>query len=129
MAGASGSVVLRNGSAFAGRKIDDGFAVVSTNQVPNVPISLQTNLIGRTDDNGMLMISPLMSYQENLVSINTMQLPPDIRADRVDAQVATRAGSGALVKFDLHQVRAATVILHGRDGGPLPLGEIGRAHV
>src|SRR3546814_19862152 len=70
----------------------------------------------------MLMISPLMSYQENLVSINTMQLPPDIRADRVDAQVATRAGSGALVKFDLHQVRAATVILHGRDGGPLPLG-------
>src|SRR3546814_11813623 len=60
-AGASGSVVLMNGSAFAGRKIYDGFAVVSTNQVPNVPVRLQNNLHGRTDNNVMCMNSPLIS--------------------------------------------------------------------
>jgi len=121
-AGASGSLVAMGGDVFAGRKIYDGFAVVSTDHVPDIPVRLQNNPVGKTDSSGMLMVSPLAAYQKNLISINTMQLPADVRADRVDAEVATARGSGALVAFRIRRVRAATLILRGRNGKPLPLG-------
>lgn len=121
-AGASGSVVLMGGGVFAGRKIYDGFAVVSTDHIPDVPVKLQNNPMGKTDSNGMLMISPLNAYQKNLIAIDPMDLPMNMKIDRVDAEVATQAGSGALVTFKIHPVRAATVILHDRAGQPLPVG-------
>ena len=121
-AGAAGSLALMNGRVFAGRRIHDSFAVVSTNGIEGVPVKLQNNPVGETDAGGMLMISPLNSYQKNSISIDPMQLPANVRIDRVDAQVTTQFGSGALVSFDISPAHAATLILHDRDGEALPVG-------
>lgn len=121
-AATSGSVVAMGGGLFAGQKIYDGFAVVSTDNVPDIPVSLQNNPVGKTNADGLLMVSPLGAYQNNLISINTMSLPANYRADRVDAKVATARDSGALVEFHINKVHAATLILRGTDGKPLPVG-------
>jgi outer membrane usher protein len=121
-AGASGSVVLMGGGAFTGRKVQDGFAVVSTSGIPDVPVKLQNNPVGRTGSNGMLMISPLGAYQKNQIAIDTLSLPLNMKIDKVHAEVATPAGAGALVTFDIAPIRAAAVIVQDKAGKPLALG-------
>lgn len=121
-AGASGSIVTLDGGLFAGRKVYDGFAVVSTSGVPDVPVMLENRQIGLTDAKGRLMISPLGAYQKNQISIDALNLPADMKIDRVKANVAPQRGSGAIVKFEMRPVRAATITIHDRAGQPLAVG-------
>ncbi len=120
--GASGSLVAMDGGFFAGRRIYDSFAIVSTDGVPNVPIKLHNSPVGSSDGDGYLLVEPLAAYQKNLISIDPLGLPVNLKIDRVAADVATRELSGALVRFGIRPVRAAAVTLHDRDGRPAPLG-------
>lgn len=55
---------MMGGGLFAAREISNGFAVVSTDGIPDVPIKLQNNVIGSSDDNGLLLVTSLNSYQK-----------------------------------------------------------------
>src|SRR5690606_3227553 len=90
--------------------------------VPNIPVKLHNNLVGRTDEDGLLMIAPLNAYQKNLVSIDPMELPVNVKIDRVAVDVATRERAGALVPFVIAPVRAASLVLHDANGALIPLG-------
>lgn len=120
--GASGSLVAMDGGFFAGRRIYDSFAIVSTDGVPNVPIKLHNSPVGTSDANGYLLVEPLAAYQKNLISIDPLGLPVNLKIDRVAADVATRERAGALLRFGIRPVRAASVTLHDRGGQPAPLG-------
>ncbi len=119
---ANGALVLMGGDLFAARHVNDGFAVVSTEGVADVPVKLENNLVGSTDSHGMLLVSPLNAYQNNRLSIDPMDLPADMRIDRVDALATPTDRAGVLVHFDIAPIRAATVILQNADGSPLALG-------
>ena len=121
-AGTSGALVLMGGDVFAGKYIYDGFAVVSTAGVSDVPVKLHNNPVGRTNDQGMLLVSPLHAYQKNLLTIDPMALPLNVRIDRVAAEIATRDRAGTLVDFVIEPVRAASVILHDNADKYLSLG-------
>ena len=118
----TGSVVLMGGDIFAARRINDGFAVVSTDGVPHIAVNLENNLIGTTDSHGLLLVSPLNSYQNNQLSIDPMNLPADVRIDHVNSSVTPTDRAGTIVHFDITTVRAALVTLHDEKGQPLPLG-------
>ncbi|MEO7067196.1 MAG: fimbria/pilus outer membrane usher protein, partial [Rhodanobacter sp.] len=66
-ASANGAVVLMAGGLFPTRSIYNGFAVVSTDGIANVPVKLENNLIGTTDQHGRLLIAPLNAYQNNKI--------------------------------------------------------------
>lgn len=119
---ANGSLVLMGGHLFAARSIYDGFAVVSTDGIPNVPVKLQNNVVGTTDANGMLLVTPLNSYQNNLISIDPMQLPADMKIDHVNVQAAPADRAGTLVRFGIKPSRSAALELVDQAGKPLPLG-------
>jgi outer membrane usher protein len=121
-AGANGSVVLMGGSLFASRNIYNGFAVVSTDGIANVPVKLENNLVGTTDKRGMLLIAPLNAYQNNKVSIDPMDLPADVHIDRVDMEATPTDRAGTLVRFGITPIRAASITLIDAHGKPLPLG-------
>jgi outer membrane usher protein len=121
-ANATGALVLMGGGVFAARHIDDGFAVISTDGIAHVPVQLENNPIGTTDRRGLLLITPLNAYQNNQVSIDPMDLPPDVRISQVRTQATPGDRTGTLVRFDITPVRAASVILHDADGQPLPVG-------
>lgn len=127
-AGATGSLVFMGGQPFAARRLDDGFAVVSTDGMPNVPVKLENRLVGNTDDKGMLLVTPLQSYQLNQLSIDPMQLPADVRVDRVKTVATPTDRAGTLVEFGIHPVQAAALILVDESGAFLPLGSSVRAN-
>ncbi|SEI64573.1 fimbria/pilus outer membrane usher protein [Frateuria terrea] len=121
-AGGNGALVLMDGHAFAARSIYNGFAVVSTDGIPDVPVKLENNPIGHTDAHGLLLVTPLNAYQNNKLSIDPMQLPADVRVGQIDLQASPTDRAGTLVRFDLEPHRSASVLLRDAAGKPLPLG-------
>jgi outer membrane usher protein len=120
----SGALVFMDRQFFMARRIDDAFAVVSTDGVANVPVLLENRPIGTTNGRGDLLVTPLNAYQRNKLSIDPMKLPVNVDIARVDAEVVPSDRAGTLVKFGIATVRAASVILHGQDGKPVPEGSI-----
>jgi outer membrane usher protein len=127
-AGANGSLVWMAGHLFAARQVTNGFAVVSTNGLPNVPVKLENNLVGATNRDGLLLVTPLNAYQENRLSIDPMSLPADMRINTVNEDAVPTDRAGTLVHFGITPVRAASVILVDATGKPLPLGSTARIH-
>lgn len=121
-ASASGSLVAMAGRTFAARNIDDGFAVVSTDGVAGVPVKLENRLIGVTGDDGLLLVTPLRAWQRNKLSIDPMDLPANVRIDRVETLATPRDRSGIGVDFGIAPVRSAVIVLHDAAGAPLPVG-------
>jgi outer membrane usher protein len=121
-ASAAGSLVWMGGHVFAAREVPDAFAVVSTAGFGGIPVRLENRLIGVTDANGLLLVTPLLSWQRNRLSIDTLDLPAEMRADRVDTWVTPRQNGGLGVSFGLRRTRQATVVLHDPQGAALPPG-------
>lgn len=121
-ASGTGSLVMMGGGLFAARQINDGFAVVSTDGIADVPVLLQNNVIGTTNRRGLLLISPLNAYQENKIAIDPMDLPADLRIDKVAMQATPTDRAGTLVKFDITEARSASVILKDTNNEFIPLG-------
>jgi len=120
-ASAAGSVVWMSGHVFTAREVPDAFAIVSTGW-PDVPVMLENRPIGRTNGHGLLLVTPLLSWQRNRLSIDAMGLPPDVRAERLETFATPRQGAGIGVDFRLRKVQGVSVILHDPRGQPLPPG-------
>ncbi|MFH0130941.1 fimbria/pilus outer membrane usher protein [Variovorax sp. VaC1] len=127
-AGATGSIAFMGGQPFVARRIDDAFAVVSTDGIAGVPVRLENRDIGTTNDKGMLLVAPLRSYQSNQLSIDPMQLPADVKIERVKTVATPSDRSGTLVRFGITPVSAAALLLVDEAGKPLPLGSRVRAN-
>lgn len=125
-ASANGGLVFMGGQTFATRRVDDAFAVVSTDGIAGVPVKLENRPIGTTDSKGMLLVTPLRAYQNNQLAIDPMQLPPDVRLDRVKTLATPTDRAGTLVRFGITPVRAALITLVDAAGKPLPLGSLVR---
>ena len=121
-ASGTGSLVMMGGGLFAARQINDGFAVVSTDGVADVPVLLQNNVIGTTNSRGLLLISPLNAYQDNKIGIDPMDLPADLRIDQVSMSATPTDRAGTLVAFGVTQARSASVILTDSDNKPIEIG-------
>ncbi|MFZ2842975.1 fimbria/pilus outer membrane usher protein [Psychrobacter sp.] len=121
-ASGTGSLVMMGGGLFAARQINDGFAVVSTDGVADVPVLLQNNVIGTTNSRGLLLISPLNAYQDNKIGIDPMDLPADLRIDQVSISATPTDRAGTLVAFGITQAHSASVILIGSDNKPIEIG-------
>lgn len=118
----SGALVFMDSQFFLARRIDDAFAVVSTDGVANVPVLLENRPIGTTNARGDLLITPLNSYQRNKLSIDPLKLPANDDIDRVETEAVPSDRAGTLVKFGIRPVRAASLILHDAAGEPLGVG-------
>ena len=121
-ASGTGSLVMMGGGLFAARQINDGFAVVSTDGIADVPVLLQNNVIGTTNSRGLLLISPLNAYQDNKIGIDPMDLPADLRIDQVSMNATPTDRAGTLVAFGITQARSASVILKDTNNEFIPLG-------
>ena len=121
-ASGTGSLVMMGGGLFAARQINDGFAVVSTDGIADVPVLLQNNVIGTTNRRGLLLISPLNAYQDNKIGIDPMDLPADLRIDQVSMSATPTDRAGTLVAFGITQARSASVILTDSENKPIEIG-------
>jgi outer membrane usher protein len=123
---ASGSVLFMDGHLFGSRRLDNSFAIVSTDGVGGVPVMLENRLVGKTDADGRLLVSPLNAYQNNLLGIDPMKLPSSVRVDRTQAHAVPPDRGGASVRFALANPRAALLVLVDESASPLPVGTVVR---
>lgn len=119
---AAGSVVLMDGHLFAANRINDAFAVISTQGFPDVPVSYENQPVGKTDKDGYLLVSGVSAYYPGSYSINTLDLPADTQIKDTQQRVALRRNSGYLIEFPMEQQRVASVILQDEKGDIIPVG-------
>lgn len=119
--GANGALVFMDGRPFAARQIYDSFALVSTG-VAGVPVLLENRRVGTTDANGHLLVTPLNAYQNNQLAIDVLNLPANLRFERVMTIATPKDRAGTVVSFGIEKLRSALVTLVDAAGQPLPLG-------
>lgn len=121
-ADAVGSLAWFGNDLHALRRVDDAFALVSTNGVADVPVRLENRLVGHTNGHGQLLVTPLRAWQRNLISIDTLGLPVDMLLDSPQRQVVPASGSGARVDFKLQPSHPMRLQLRDMDGRWLAAG-------
>lgn len=121
---AQGAVVLMDNHFFTANKINDAFALISTDGHADVPVNYENQPVGKTNAQGYLLIAGVSAYYPAHYSINTLNLPADTRLKETGRRIALRRQSGFLVEFPLEQSRAASVILYNEQGQPLPLASL-----
>ncbi|WP_322054258.1 fimbria/pilus outer membrane usher protein [Paraburkholderia bannensis] len=124
---ATGAIAVMDGTVAASRTLGDGFALVSTDQVPNVPVLQENRVVGTTNARGYLLVPDLPSYQRNQIAIDTLALPADAQIDTPEQDIAPQRRSGVLVRFGLKQYTGASVSFIDEAGQPLPVGSVATA--
>ena len=120
----SGSLVALDGHVFASRRVHDGFAVISTSGFADVPVRRDNALVGRTNADGLLLVTQLGAYRNNRITIDPFDLPVQTRVDQVEQIVTPTDRAGVKVEFGIRALRSATVVLHDVNGKPVPLGSV-----
>lgn len=119
---ANGGLVLMRGNLYAMRRVDEAFALVTTHGIPNVPVKLENRLVGYTDDDGLLLINRLNSWQRNQLSIDPMQLPVDMLVERTTLDAVPEGRSGMLADFSMRRIVSLQLSLRDENGQPLRAG-------
>ena len=114
------------GQAFASRRINDAFAVVSTASVPRVPVLYENRVLGTTNAKGYLLVPEMRGWQRNRLAIDPDALGAEYRVPQIERFVTPADAEGVLVSFGLARLHPVLAVLLGPDGLPVPAGARGR---
>ena len=121
-AGASGSLGAMDGYVFAANRVTDGFALVSTDGTPGVPITFNHQPVGSTDAQGYLLVPNVPAYYPARYAIDPLSLPADVHTPLLERRAAVARGTGTLVRMPVLRMRTATLTLVDEAGTALPPG-------
>ena len=121
--GVNGAVGRLKGLGFASRRIDQGaFAVVRVGDVADAEVSLSNQVVAKTNSKGLALVTGLLPYQSNELSLDPDNLPLEAEIGGVRATTVPYARSGAYIEFPVIRRRNALVVLTQVDGTPVPAG-------
>jgi outer membrane usher protein len=121
--GANGSLGWLQGLSFASPRIDHGaFAVVHVGDLEDVPVSVSNQITANTDRHGLALVTGLLPYQVNQLTISPDELPLGVEIGGVRESVVPYARSGVFVDFPVRRSRNVLVILQQSDGTVVPAG-------
>ncbi|MEZ5930774.1 MAG: fimbria/pilus outer membrane usher protein [Alphaproteobacteria bacterium] len=118
----SGSVGLIDGRPALSRRLGRAFGMVSLPGHPDVMVYLENREVGRTDEDGYLLLPRLNPYQENRIRIKAEDLPLDTEIEAEELVAVPYERSGVQVAFNVKTNRSALATLIAADGSPLPAG-------
>lgn len=117
-----GSLVWMEGQWMAANRIDDAFVLIDTSGYPGVPVRFENQLIGTTGPSGRLLVPWATSYYPAKYEIDTLNLPANVSAPKLEQHMAVRGRSGALLKFPVRKIMAASIQLVTPLGQPIAMG-------
>lgn len=103
---ASGAFVAVGGRVFATPPLDTGFALVRVPGVANVPILRENQVVGRTDENGDLLVRQLLPFHANKLAFDTQKLPAGYDVLTPQRNVKVWRNTGTVVVLEANAVRA-----------------------
>ena len=111
-----------DGGLFASTAINDSFAVVDTNGLPNIRVQDENRDVGVTDSRGLLLVPDMGSFTVNHIGIVPTDVGLDSALDTATKEVRPQARSGVIVKFPVRIRHGALLQLVDEPGAPIPLG-------
>jgi outer membrane usher protein len=122
--GAAGGLAMIDGAVFAARPLVDSFALVRVPGVADVPIFINNQPAGRTDERGELIVPRITGFLPYEVRVDTDALPPDveIRHDRVTVVPPYR--SGVTAALDIRRSISALIRVVSAGGAAVPAGAV-----
>lgn len=122
-AGARGAVGRVAGTDFASRSINRGaFAIVEVGGLPDVPVMLSHQPVAHTNAQGRAVVTGLLPYQLNRLSIDPARLPLDAQVGADRAELVPYARGGTRYAFPVTRSREDWLVLRTEDGQPVPEG-------
>ena len=116
-----GAMVAMARQLFFTNSIFDSFAIVDAG-LPDVQVLHENRPVGRTDNDGHLLVTHLNSFDRNRLTIDPLELPADLTIEKIDDVALPADRAGILVKFPISRTASAQIRLVDRTGSPLPLG-------
>lgn len=114
-------VILKD--TFLPKRLGNGsFAIVSTDQVADVPVRLENRLIGKTNRKGYLLLDHLNPYQHNSVAVDTLDLPINLKIETTQQDAVPRQSSGVFIRFPMYQVKTVQFQAVDSQGKNLSVG-------
>jgi outer membrane usher protein len=122
--GAVGGVVFAERHFFATRRVDDSFAIAEVPGYPGVGVGLGSNVLARTNADGLALVPRLIPYTPNSVRIDPKELPINAEIQSIEQTVVPAYRTGVKVAFPVRGGRGALIKVVLDDGEPAPAGAI-----
>lgn len=123
-AGISGGVAVMAGDIAFSRNITDSFALVQTPGYADKDIYAFNQPVAKTNKNGNALITNLMPYQDNDISIAAKEFPLDAKIGATQMVARPYYRSGVLVRFSVKPANGAVMYLKLPSGRSVPTGMI-----
>ncbi|HUP29714.1 MAG TPA: fimbria/pilus outer membrane usher protein [Usitatibacter sp.] len=120
--GGSGGTVLADGRFFATRRVDQAYALAEVPGYPDVGIGIGSNVLTRTNQDGVALIPNLWPYQSNSVRIDPKDLPVSAELDAIEINIVPSWRSAVKVDFPVRSGRGALIRVVLDDGEAAPAG-------
>ena len=119
-----GGIGMIGGTAFLSRSITDSFGLVRVPGIPGIRVYAHNQEVGRTDEQGEMIVPRLRPYQKNPIGIEQLDLPLDSKIDALRLDAVPYYRSGIVIEFPVRRTRAALLQIVLEDGKPLPAGAV-----
>jgi outer membrane usher protein len=116
----AGGFGTADGAVFAARPIVDSFGVVRVDNARGVAIYQNGNFAGRTDDDGVAVLTQLFPYTRNRITIDDRDVPIEITLNAKEREVAPYYRAGVSIDFGARRVVSVVAEIRLSDGNPLP---------
>lgn len=117
-----GSLMLLENQLYALRYYQQGMALVSTNGIGHIPIAVENRPAGETDDNGFLLLTDLPRYHQSKITLDPLNLPPDVVTPFTDMHAAPGVTEAVKVDFHVHRSLLVSARVVDKQHQPLPMG-------
>jgi outer membrane usher protein len=121
----TGAVVAIGGGVYTSRPVQDSFALLRVPGVSGVRAFASHQQVGRTNDNGDLLVPELQAYYGNILNIADSDIPLAYSIDEVSMTLAPPHRGGALAVFSVQMIRRITGTVRFVSGGEQRIPEYG----
>jgi len=122
--GASGGLVVADGHFFATRRVDESYALAEVPGYGGVGIGIGSNVLTKTNADGVALIPRLLPYISNSVRIDPKELPINAEIESIELQAVPAWRSAVKVTFPVRGGRGALLKIVFDDGQPAPAGAV-----
>ena len=117
-----GGLTFMGGTTRAMRGAEGSFAVVDVAGIEGVPVYLENHLVARTDRHGRAVLSDLLPYEANRISVDPVDVPLDTEITHREIVIQPAWRSGVMVRFPVQRIAPALFRLVQQGGPVVPAG-------
>ena len=119
---ARGGIAAAGGEWSLSRYLDASFAMVKVGDFPNVEVTANSQPIGRTDKDGLVVIPRLTGFLTNRIAFDPEHISLEGNFEKPDTLVKIANRMGVVVDMGVKREISATLTLLRTDGSPMLAG-------